>query len=229
MPITQQNRTPSIGPKITATPNRVLDDIVCARGGGVIDGSLTRDPSNSTSPEYLLSGMPLGRVTASGKYAPAVIGLGEAYTSGQTEITTTLASAIELVRRIGSAGTFQYQGLVGGALVKTAVTYSAVDVGTGIITVTDLAATYAADAWIQPDDGSETLNTIYNGFNEGFPQRVTNEVTDSNVYLSFIPATAAWVLESGVTFWPVAGVFRNALRAELNVTGQFTFRESFVG
>ena len=228
MPITQQDEVAGFGAVNTTLPNRCLDDITTVRGGAVIEGAETRDPTQ-TNPVYLGSGMPMGRVTATGKYAPAVMGLAEAYTSAETEITTTPASAAELLRRVGASGTFQIQGLVAGVLTKQQVTYSAIVVATGVITVTDLAATYAANAWIQPEDGSETVVTIYNGLNLGFPQRVTNEVSGLNVDLRFPAAIAALVIESKVTFWPVAGVFRDALRTELNTFGNFQFQEQYVG
>ena len=228
MPITQQDEVAGFGPVNTTSPNRCLDDITTVRGGAVIEGALTRDPTQS-NPVYLGSGMPMGRVTASGKYAPAVIGLAEAYTSGGTTITTTLASAAELLRREGASGTFQIQGTDSGSVLFQTVTYSAIDVLTGIITVTNLAQDYDINAWIQVIDGSETVVSIYNGLNLGFPQRVTNEVSGNDIDLRYPIAIAALVIESKVTFWPVAGVFRDALRTELNTFGNFQFQEQYVG
>ena len=50
----------------------------------VIDGSLLRDPGNPATTAVLRPGLLMGKVTASGKYAPAIIGVTQgAYTSGQ--------------------------------------------------------------------------------------------------------------------------------------------------
>ncbi len=228
MPGRTQDTPAKWGDAVSTSANRCLDDITTARTGAVIQGDKTRDETQ-TNPVYLGSGMPMGRLTSGGNYAPALIGVGEAYTSGQTEITTTLAAAAELVRRVGTSGTFQYQGLVGTVHTKQTVTYSAVDVGTGIITVTNLAATYAAGAWIQAIDGSEVVVSIYNGENLGYPQRVTQESTGADINLRYLVAIAALVIESKLTHWPAAGNFRTALRAELNSFGNFQFQEQYVG
>jgi len=228
MPQTNDDLEAGYGPSIETSPNRVLDDVTTVRGGGVIDGANSRDATQS-NPVYLGAGMPLGRLTSGGRYAPSVIGLGEAYTSGGTTLTTTPAAAAELVRRIGLTGTFNLKGIVSGAVASNQVTYSAVNTTTGAITITNIGVTYAADSWIQPEDGSETVVTIYNGSNEGFPQRMTREVDGTDVNTRLPVAIAALVIEANVTFWPAAGVFRTALRTELNSFGNFQFQEQYVG
>lgn len=228
MATTAQNRTASKGPTQTSTPNRVLDDYITARGGSAIDGAETRDPTNS--PVYFIqAGMPVGRLTATGKYAPSAIGTSNAYTNPATTLTTTAASATELVRRLGSSGTFNLQGISASVFASVQVTFSAVNTSTGDITVTAIGQNFDVGAWIQIEDGTEVVVTIYQGFNEGFPERVTEDVTNTDVDISFLPAIEAWVLEDNVTFWPAAGVFRDNLRAELNVSGKFFFRDNFVG
>ena len=169
MPQTNDDLEAGYGPSIETSPNRVLDDVTTVRGGGVIDGANSRDATQS-NPVYLGAGMPLGRLTSGGRYAPS-----------------------------------------------------------GVITIADLGVTYAADSWIQPEDGSETVVTIYNGSNEGFPQRMTREVDGTDVNTRLPVAIAALVIEANVTFWPAAGVFRTALRTELNSFGNFQFQEQYVG
>jgi hypothetical protein len=103
--------------------------------------------------------MLLGKITSGGKYAPCIIGLSdEDYTSGQTELDCTAATATEVVRRVGSSGTL----IVIGAPTATGVvaiftaTYSAVtiDGADSLITLADLGANIESGALICAADGS---------------------------------------------------------------------------
>ena len=98
--------------------------------GRRIDPTKSRDPSNTTDVGVLQPGLLMGRITATGYYAPAVIGLtGAALATGGT--TLTLASAAigtEIVRRFGASGTFKLTGppTAAGTVRTSTVTYSAV-------------------------------------------------------------------------------------------------------
>ncbi len=104
-------------------------------GGGVIDGTKTRDFTNTTDVTRLTPGLLMGRITATGKWAPSVIGVtGAAYASG-TSLTVSSAATTEINRRIGASGTFKLLGATAasGTPRSTTVTYSGVTGTTGTI------------------------------------------------------------------------------------------------
>jgi len=107
----------------------------------VIDGSKSRDPLNTGSVDILRAGLLMGKITSSSKYAPSVIGVSSgALATAGTTLASSAAVATELVRRVGSTGTFKLTGPVsasGTARTLTA-TYSAVNTTTGDITITAL-------------------------------------------------------------------------------------------
>ena len=76
-----------------------------------IDGTNSSNPLNSPYTWLLWAGTPMGRITATGKYANSILGLtGAAAASGATSITTDVNTAAEIVRRIGATGTFKLTG-----------------------------------------------------------------------------------------------------------------------
>src|ERR1700712_4189150 len=107
-----------------------------------IDGTLSGNALNAPYTWLLFAGTLLGRVTASGKYANSIIGLTSAayvHTGGSnTTISTDVNTAAEIVRRIGTSGTFKLTGppAANGTVATQTVTYSAVNLGTGAITIT---------------------------------------------------------------------------------------------
>jgi len=115
-------------------------------GGKIIDGSLSRDPLNTGDVDVLRAGLLMGKITASDKYAPSIIGtLGDAYDGTATQMNLLYAAeATELTRRIGSSGTFKVTGppTAGGTVRTSTVTYSAVGSGTGV----DEVQTFTSDA-----------------------------------------------------------------------------------
>jgi hypothetical protein len=105
--------------------------------GTAIDGTLSTDPDNPTGRiDVLRDGIPLGRVTATNKYAVSLLGvLGRALTGTATQLNMlTAAEAAEIVRRIGATGTFKLTGpsTAAGAVRTRTVTYSAVGAGSGV-------------------------------------------------------------------------------------------------
>jgi hypothetical protein len=128
-----------------------------------VDGTNSSNPLNSPYTWLLWAGTPMGRVTASGKYANSILGLtGAAAASGATSITTDVNTAAEIVRRIGASGTFKLTGppAAAGTVATQVVTYSAVNTSTGAITCTALSAAAVSGSLIQPTDGSETVLTL---------------------------------------------------------------------
>jgi len=131
-----------------------------------IDGSLSGNALNAPFDWHLWAGTLLGRVTASGKYAPSILGLtNAAYThtgGGSTTLSTDVNTAKEIVRRIGTSGTFKLTAppAAAGTVATQTVTFSAVNTGTGAITITALGADAITSGIIQPADGSETIVTM---------------------------------------------------------------------
>jgi hypothetical protein len=126
-------------------------------GGGVIAGSAARDPLNTGDVDTLRAGLLMGKVTATGKYAPSVIGVaGEAMDGDETEMTVAAAVVTELVRRIGASGTFKLVGppTAAGTVRTVTVTYSAAS-GTAItITAMGVAEAQTITPSVSPTVGS---------------------------------------------------------------------------
>lgn len=163
------DRQPGIGLSRTATHRQViLSGEQYLPGGKVIDGSKSRDPL-STNTYELGAGLLMGKITASGKYAPSVIGLaGVLHDTSAVTTTMTLPAAVvtEISRRIGASGSFKITGppTDGGTVATETVTYSAIASST-TLTITATSADFAAGSIITPADGSETpLTLIGNGY-----------------------------------------------------------------
>lgn len=198
-------------------------------GGLIVDGSLSRDPGQgSPDTDKLRAGMLMGRVTASNKYAPSVIDVSTvAYTSGGTELTISVQGAIYLVSRVGSSGTFSLVGppTAGGTVATATVTYSAVDVGTGVITVADIGANYVAGSLVMPEDGSEVPKYVrWNGT----PLKVTDiDALDIDVEEDK-PAIGGTVKSDALIPWPSDTSLQTYIRDLLNgVAGTFIFDDEY--
>lgn len=127
-----------------------------------IDGTKSRDPLNTGDIDVLRAGLLMGKITASGKYAPSILGVSthpyEGLSSNDVRFNVSAATATEIARRIGTTGTFKVTGppTAAGTVATQTFTYSAVNTTTGIITVTDVGADFITGSFIQPTDGSET-------------------------------------------------------------------------
>jgi hypothetical protein len=110
--------------------------------GGVIDGSESRDAGNTPDTHILRAGTIMAQNATTGHYAPWAIGVSTASIAGAgTTLTVSAATATELVRRIGTSGTFVLTGVNRANSTVTTVrqvtvTYSNVNTTTGAITVT---------------------------------------------------------------------------------------------
>jgi hypothetical protein len=110
-------------------------------GGGLIKVAQTRDTGNTTSTGILRTGLMMAYNSTDKTYANWVIGVTTgALTGSGTSITVSAAAATELVRVVGSTGTFTLTGpeAAAGTTRQMTVTYSAVDTTTGVITITAL-------------------------------------------------------------------------------------------
>lgn len=153
---------PGVKSDRTATPRTLLqsqDGSLFLPGGRVINGSLSRDPDNTGDLDVLRAGMIMGKITSSGKYAPSFIAKVAAdYTSGATSLTVSAAHAVEISRRVGASGTLKltHAPTASGTVVPQAtLTYSAINTGTGVLTITNIGANVEEGALIGVGDGSE--------------------------------------------------------------------------
>lgn len=108
--------------------------------GKTISGAAARDTGNTGDLDTLRAGNVLGKIAASGKYGCSILGpSGTAYASGTT-LNLAAATAVELVRRQGTTGTFKLTGppTAAGTVRTLTVTYSAVNTETGNVTITAL-------------------------------------------------------------------------------------------
>jgi hypothetical protein len=128
-----------------------------------VDGTNSSNPLNAPYTWLLWAGTAMGRITATGKYANSILGLtAAAVASAATSITTDVNTAAEIVRRIGASGTFKLTGppAASGVVATQVVTYSAVNLSTGVITCTATSAAAVNASFIQPTDGSESIITL---------------------------------------------------------------------
>jgi len=127
-------------------------------GGKLIDGNASRDSSNVGEETNLQAGLIMGKIAATGLYAPSVLGVTTvAVLAGATTITMSVAAATELLRRVGASGTFKITGppVASGTVVTETITYSSGVASTGVITCTATVGAYIIGSYIQPTDGSE--------------------------------------------------------------------------
>jgi hypothetical protein len=98
--------------------------------GRFIDPANSRDPSNTVDVGVLQPGLVMGKITASGYYAPSIYGLtnGALTASGTTVTLPSAAVGTEIVRRKGATGTVSIIGppTAGGVVRTSTATYSAI-------------------------------------------------------------------------------------------------------
>ena len=158
--------TPGIRTAVSATPKKILRTMTGARylpGGKVIDGSKSRDVTNTGDTDTLQSGTVMGKISASGKYRPSIIGnIGTAYGASATNISAGASVATELSRLNGATGTFKLVGGTAAAAtpITTTFTHSAINVTSGLITVAALGTAQIVGSFVMPTDGSETPKGI---------------------------------------------------------------------
>lgn len=187
-------------PKIVFLDGKVLWGLA---GGKIISGGPSRDPGNTGNIDVLRPGVLMGKLSSVvnslgtvGRYAPSIIGPTTAsYTAGGTSLTVGVATATEIVRRCGATGTFNLTGppAAAGVVVTQLVTYSAVDLGTGVITITALGANAISGSLVQPTDGSEDMLTLISEF---FSAGTGVKVTDA----------AGASQDQPFDFFPIGGV-----------------------
>jgi hypothetical protein len=133
--------------------------------GVILDGSLARDPLNTAYLSTLRCGLLLGKITATGLYAPSVLGVSTAaIASTGTSLTVSAATGVEIVRRLGASGTFNLVGpaIASGVVKKQTLTYSGVS-GTAVtVTAPGLTASSCVQVWTP--NAAWTAGTMTFGF-----------------------------------------------------------------
>lgn len=126
-----------------------------------IAGSLTRDPDHE-NPALLRAGLVLGKTTATGSYRNTIIGVTTAdATNAATSITVSVAQAIEVQRlkTLGGGGNLSLKLIApptaGGTVATLALTVTAVNTATGVLTVSAIAAAAVTGSAVVPSDGAE--------------------------------------------------------------------------
>ena len=110
-------------------------------GGGLVKGTKARDIGNTDETNVLRPGLIMAQHPTNKDYANWIIGVSTGALAGTgTTLTVSAAQAAELVRRVGSTGTFVLTGpeAASGTVQQKTVTYSAVNTTTGDITITAL-------------------------------------------------------------------------------------------
>jgi len=200
--------------------------------GIFIDGSLSRDPLHTSYLDVLRAGTILGKLSTGDLYAPAIIGvLSSAYdASGTTTVMDlSVADATELVRRIGTSGTFHISGPPSAAGTMSEyqdVTYSAVNTTTGVVTITAIAADNIAGSFIQPDDGSEVMRGLINR-EDGI--KVTDD-DDDDIDPQCELLVGGQLDSSQIIRWPSNAVLVQWIKDKLNATaaGSYLFDDLYV-
>lgn len=193
-------------------------------GGKIIDGSKSRDTTNTGYLDVLQPGTVMGKVTASGKYAPSIIGLNTVLHDTSVVTTTmTLPAAIvtEIQRRIGTSGTFTITGppTAAGTVATETVTFSAIASAT-TITITATSADFAAGSIIAPADGSQTPIAL---IDDGSGVKVTDDlgVSQDQTYGYFL--IGGDLDSSQIVNWSSDTSVQTWLKGQLNSAGSSNF------
>lgn len=138
----------------------------------MIDGALSRDSGQSytsgNSTGLLRTGLIMGKITATGKYRPAIIGvLSTAAANTDTTLVVTYGTAVEMARLVAANGSTAIKlggpPTAAGTFASTGGTVTSVAVGTTTGTLTlsgSLTVAKAAGSLVQPADGSQVPVTV---------------------------------------------------------------------
>ncbi len=154
---------PGVRSKLTGGNHRIVFKGPWERlnpGGAVIDGAESRDPDNTGDVNVLRPGLIMGKITSGGKYAPSILGIaGEALDGAETELTVAAGVVTELVRRVGSSGTFKLTGpdVAAGTVRTQTITYSGATGTTITITAPGTASVWTLTPISGTDGGTFKL------------------------------------------------------------------------
>lgn len=195
-----------------------------------VDASEARDSLNSDNVAILRNGLEMGKITASGLWAPSFIGtIDTAHTSDvSTTLSSSVATATELNRRVGASGTFNMTGppTAGGTVATLQFTYSAINLTTGDITITAEITNFVTGSWIQPEDGSETVKALL-FTNDDDGERVVDPIDLTEVDTDINLVIGGMILSVQMPFWPADAAMRTYLKDALKLNGMFVFDTDF--
>lgn len=208
--------------------------IISLAGGKIIAGASSRDPGNTGALNILRPGLLMGKITASGKYAPAVFGVttgtnaqnGTAYTSGGTSIAVAPAVAVEIARRVGASGNLTFTGPPSAAGTVAAITqaFSAINTTTGVITITSLGANLVIGSLVGPADGSQTPLSIIGDGMGGFGVPVTDPFTNTDLDVPYPEfPIGGTLISANIINWPADTSTRTWIFSSLNANGAGQF------
>jgi hypothetical protein len=225
---------PGLRTAVTATHRIIFKggrwDYVSLPGGATIDASESRDPANTGFLGNLRAGLLMGKITATGLYAPSILGaISGAYTSGGTSLTVSAAVATEIDRICGQAGTAELVAIgpptANGTNAVTDITHSAINTTTGVITVSDLGVDKVAGTLIARKDGRQLPITL---IPDGYPIKVTDsEGTSVDVGFPKLPIGGTIISENILPVWPSDTSIMAWIVEQLNAAGQFVFDHKY--
>ena len=233
MPYDGLQRMPGIGSEKTYQHRPVLysdQGVIRLPHVGTIDGSESNDATNTGYLTTLQPGLAMGKITASGLWAPAFVGLTTAtYTSGGTTLTVGAATAVELARLVGQSGTSELVCIgaptATGTVAVTAFTHSAIDTSTGAITVTSLGVNKHSGCLIGVNDGRYTPRGI---LDEGYGIKVIDQdATYVDVSLQSL-IVGGFLDTDQVINYPAAANTGLISWLKSNIKGLFAWKDDFI-
>lgn len=222
---------PRIGSTYTATHRIVFRDGIITgdlSGGKMIKGSVSRDPTNTGDLGVLRAGLLMGKRTSGGLYAPSIIGPSTgAIAAGATSLSAAAATVTELVRRVGSTGTFNLVGppAASGIVAEETITYSAASGTT--ITVTAPTNSFASGSLIMPTDGSQDILTVIpDGY--GISVLDVDGSTELDVPFPLFPI-AGVLISANIINWPSDTSLRAWIMSTMSQhgAGKFIFDHTY--
>jgi hypothetical protein len=189
---------------------------------GTINGAKSRDPGNAPETYVLRAGVLLAKNASTGRYAPwEMASLTGAAASSAVSFTVGLAGAAEIVRRVGPSGTLRGIGppTAGGTVANISITYSAVNLTTGVVTCSALSAALVAGSVIAEPNWDTPVTVV--------PDGPGINLTTLGVDTDFRVAVGGLVTGSQLLPWPADTALRQWIRAAMNVDGGgvFVFEE----
>lgn len=222
---------PGVRTALVSTPRIIMRQGMYTplSGGRIIDGSESRDPSNTGDLGVLRAGLLMGRDSSSGLYAPCFIGvLQSAYTSGGTSITVTAAQAVELERLVGQSGSSELVAIgaptATGTVAVTAVSHSAINTTTGVLTISDMGVDKTAGTFIGINSNTKYIPRTF--IPDGTGIKVLDIDGTTSVDVPFAMPISGMILTANILpGWPAAAntTLQNYIRDNLRLNGVFTF------
>lgn len=216
---------PGVGSARVAKPTILFRDgslRMDLSGGRQIDGTLSYDEGNTGDLDMLRAGLVMGKVSASGLYAPSILGTTGAVYSGGVSLTLSAGARSFVTSRIGQSGTCKIVGpsSANGVPNTEVVTFSALSQSTNVMTVSALNNNYVNGSFILPNDGSEDPKSI---IPDGYPIKVTD--LDGN------RITVPWwnfpiegvIISANILFWPTDTGLQDWLIGALSQLGEAKF------